>query len=243
MMRIRQIVRLLERVYGPRPWRCWGRPLDGLIGTVLSQHTSDTNSDAAYESLRRAFPTWRACMEARPERVERAIRRGGLARQKTRSIQAILRSIQADRGTLSLDFLARWPLRRAREYLLALPGVGPKTAACVLMFNLGRPALPVDTHVHRLARRLGLIPDNASAVEAHEILGAACPRRLVYPFHVLLIEHGREVCRARNPRCDECILAGICPSAGKAPAAAGRSVPVPTAEAMKRPARRDERVP
>jgi endonuclease-3 len=210
--RIAQIVRRLQRAYGPHPWRRHGKPLDGLIGTVLSQHTSDTNSDAAFEKLRRAFPTWRACMNARPAEVECAIRCGGLSRQKTRSIQAILRFLQADRGRLSLDFLRRWPMRRAREYLLALPGVGPKTAACVLLFNLHKPALPVDTHVHRLARRLGLIPDDTSAEDAHDLLESACPKKLVYPFHVLLIQHGRQVCHARRPRCGECVLADICPS-------------------------------
>ncbi len=210
---IATLVERLAGVYGPRPWKRWGKPLDGLIGTVLSQHTSDANSDAAYRNLRRAFSTWRKVMLARPSEVEHAIRCGGLARQKTRSIQAILRAIQADRGELSLDFLARKPVENAREYLLALPGVGPKTAACVLMFNLGKPALPVDTHVHRLARRLGLIPEETSADQAHELLEAMCPPKLIYPFHVLLIQHGRQVCRARRPRCDACVLAEICPSA------------------------------
>jgi endonuclease-3 len=214
--RIRQIVRRLETVHGPRPWRIERSAdggLDGLIATILSQHTSDANSDAAYMDLRRAFRTWRACMNAPAGRVERAIRWGGLARQKARSIQAVLRRLDAERGELSLAFLRRWPLARAREYLRGLPGVGPKTAACVLLFYLGKPALPVDTHVHRLARRLGLIPADASADEAHEILEPACPPRLVYPFHVLLITHGRKVCQARQPRCDECVLADICPSA------------------------------
>lgn len=210
---VRRIVRRLEDVYGPRPPRRWGKPLDGLIETVLSQHTSDTNSGAAFRSLRRAFPTWQACLDAPAVDVERAIRRGGLARLKARSIQAILRRVKADRGRLSLDFLARRPMNEAREYLRSLPGVGPKTAACVLLFNLGKPALPVDTHVHRLALRLGLIPDGMTAEQAHERLGAACPPRLVYSFHVLLIRHGREICRARNPRCGECALAEICPSA------------------------------
>jgi len=213
---ISRIVRRLETLHGPRPWRIVPSAnggLDGLIGTVLSQHTSDANSDAAYENLRRAFPTWRACMNAPPGRVQKAIRCGGLARQKTRSIQAILRRLYTDRGELSLAFLKRKPLAQARQYLRSLPGVGPKTAACVLLFYLGKPALPVDTHVHRLARRLGLIPADASAEDAHEILEAACPPRLVYAFHVLLIAHGRKICRARDPRCDECILADICPSA------------------------------
>lgn len=207
------VVQRLEAVYGPRPWRRWGKALDGLIGTVLSQHTSDVNSAAAYRSLRRAFRTWTAVMNAPTRDVERAIRSGGLARQKTRCIQAILRAIKADRGRLSLDFLADWPLNRASEYLLALPGVGPKTAACVLLFNLGKPALPVDTHVHRLARRLELIPSETTAEQAHGLLGAACPPKLVYPLHILLIRHGREICRARKPRCDECPLADCCPSA------------------------------
>lgn len=211
--RITRIVHLLEVLHGPRPWRRWGKPLDGLVATVLSQHTSDVNSDAAYRSLRRRFPTWRACMVAPPSELEQAIRCGGLARQKTRSIQAILRAIKTDRGSLSLDFLARWPLDRAREYLLSLPGVGPKTAACVLLFNLGKPALPVDTHVHRLARRLGLVPDDCSAEQAHGLLEPMCPQRLVYSFHVLLIQHGRRICRARAPQCDECPLASLCPAA------------------------------
>ncbi len=211
--KIRLIIRRLEKVHGPQQWRCWGRPLDGLIGTVLSQHTSDVNSDAAFASLKRAFPTWQACMTAPAERVEHVIRCGGLARQKTRSIQAILRSLHADRSRLSLEFLRRWPMERARAYLRALAGVGPKTAACVLLFNLGKPALPVDTHVHRVSWRLGLIPDDASAEDAHQILEPACPPKQVYAFHILLIRHGRQVCKARNPRCRQCVLADICPSA------------------------------
>ncbi len=210
---ITRVIGALEACYGPQPWRSWGNPLDGLIGTVLSQHTSDVNSDAAFRSLKRAFPTWKACMTAPAASVERAIRSGGLARQKTRSIQAILRAIQADRGRLSLEFLRRRPMNEARSYLLAMPGVGPKTAACVLLFYLGRPALPVDTHVYRVAWRLGLIPENATAEDAHRILEPACPPRQVYAFHILLIRHGRQICKARNPRCRECVLARLCPSA------------------------------
>lgn len=211
--KIFEVVRRLEAEFGPRPWKRWGPPLEGLIQTVLSQHTSDVNSDAAYRSLRRAFKTWRTCMDAVPAQVEQAIRGGGLARQKTRSIQAILRTLKADRGRLSLDFLADWPVERARQYLMGLPGVGPKTAACVLMFNLGKPALPVDTHVHRVAKRLGLIPEDATAEAAHTLLEFACPKRLVYPFHVLMIQHGRKICKARKPRCGECPLVDTCPSA------------------------------
>jgi endonuclease-3 len=211
--KIAEIVRRLEAQYGPRPWKRRGEPLEGLIRTVLSQHTSDANSDAAYRQLRRAFPTWEACLAAPPARVEQAIRTGGLAKGKTRTIQGILRTLRAQRGELTLKFLTRWSTPKVREYLRALPGVGPKTAACVLLFNLGRPALPVDTHVYRLAGRLGLIPPGVSAERAHELLEAACPPRLVYPFHVLLIQHGRRVCRARRSECDECPLVDLCPSA------------------------------
>ena len=210
--RISRIVRLLEGMYGRRPRRRFGDPLGGLIATVLSRHTSDINSHNAYKNLRRAFRTWRECMSAPVRNIEQSIRCGGLAGQKAKSIQAILRQLKADRGRLSLDFLGRWPLERARQYLLSLPGVGPKTAACVLLFHLGKPALPVDTHVHRLSRKLGLIADDASAEEAHYLLEPLCPKRLIYPFHVLLIQHGREICRARRPCCDECVLSPLCPS-------------------------------
>lgn len=208
--KIKSVVRVLERFYGRRPPRLHGDPLDGLIGTVLSQHTSDTNSDKAFCSLKQAFPGWKACMCAQPIHVEQAIRQGGLARQKTRSIQAILRFLHKDLGRISLDFMRRWPLQKARDYLLSMPGVGPKTAACVLLFYFGKPALPVDTHVHRISRRLGLITDNINAEQAHPVLEAACPKSKVYAFHVLLIEHGRTVCRARNPQCDECPIARFC---------------------------------
>jgi len=211
--RIARIVRILEVFHGPCPPLRPEKPLDGLIRTVLSQHTSDVNSDAAYRSLRRAFPAWEACLAASPGAVERAIRRGGLARRKSRTIHGVLRCLRRSRGRLSLDFLSRWPTDRARAYLLGMPGVGPKTAACVLLFCLGRPALPVDTHVHRVARRLGLIPGRTSARRAHGLLEAACPADLVYAFHMLLIRHGRAVCRAVRPRCRACPLAPLCPSA------------------------------
>ncbi len=210
---IARIVRILEAFHGPCPPLRPEKPLDGLIRTVLSQHTSDANSDAAYRSLRRAFPGWEACLAASPGAVEKAIRRGGLARRKSRAIRGILQCLRHSRGRLSLDFLSRWPTERARAYLLGMPGVGPKTAACVLLFCLGRPALPVDTHVHRVARRLGLIAGRTSAERAHGLLEAACPPDVVYAFHMLLIRHGRAVCRAVRPRCGVCPLASLCPSA------------------------------
>ena len=212
------VLRRLEKAHGKRPWRLWGRPLDELIGTVLSQNTNDRNSDAAMERLRRAMPDWDRAADASLSTIAAAIRPAGLHRQKARSIRAILRRVCAERGRADLDFLRRWPTGRIKEYLLDLPGVGPKTAACVLLFSLRRPVLPVDTHVHRVSRRLGLIGPRTTAEQAHDVLAAVVPPRKVYAFHVLLIEHGRKVCHARRPECGVCALNDICPSAFTFPA-------------------------
>ena len=208
--RIRRVVALLEEAHGPRQWRPRGDGLGGLIRTILSQHTSDVNSGTAYASLRQTFGSWEQVMRARQPSIARAIRTAGLGQVKSARIKGALRQIHTDQGELSLEFLKDLPPQEARQYLEALDGVGPKTAACVLMFNFGMPVLPVDTHVHRLARRLGLIAPRVSAEEAHTLLAAQVPPELVYPFHVLLITHGREVCRARNPRCGECVLRRFC---------------------------------
>ena len=165
------------------------------------------------ERLRQTLPDWNRAADASLSTIAAAIRPAGLHRQKARSIRAILRHIRAERGRISLDFLRRWPTDRIKEYLLALPGVGPKTAACVLLFSLRRPVLPVDTHVHRVSGRLGLIGPRITAEQAHDVLAAVVPPRKVYAFHVLLIEHGRKVCHAHRPGCGECVLSDICPSA------------------------------
>lgn len=210
---VRRIVKLLERVYGPKSWRKHRDGVGGLVQTILSQNTSDTNSHAAFRSLRRRFASWKKVAEAPVSHIERAIRCGGLSRTKAPRIRAALRSIQARRGRLSLAHLARMPLDEARAELEAIAGVGPKTACCVLMFCYGRPALPVDTHVHRVARRLGLISPRCTAAAAHRLLESQCPPDQVYPFHVLMVEHGRTTCRATQPRCSECSLARSCPEA------------------------------
>ena len=210
--RIRSVVRRLEAAYGPRPWRKHGSGLAGLVQTILSQNTSDGNSTSAYRSLRARFPTWERMLAAPSHEIERAIRSGGLAKVKTPRIKAALRAVKDATGQLSLRFLSRRPVEEAKQFLESLDGVGPKTAACVLMFCYGRPALPVDTHVHRVARRLQLVPRRSSAERAQQILEAACPPRLVYPFHVLMVAHGRRTCRARRPQCERCALASTCPS-------------------------------
>jgi len=213
--RLRAIAARLRRAYGEPPAPRRLPPLDELVLTILSQNTSDTNRDRAYGDLRRAYPTWRAVAGAPARSIARAIRRGGLSLTKAPRIRAALRSLAAagvalddPRALASLDDAALW------ELLLGLPGVGPKTAACVLLFSLDRPHFPVDTHVHRVAARLGLVGERATAVAAQAALQAQVPSDLVYPLHMGLIRHGREVCVARRPFCSQCVLSDMCPRVG-----------------------------
>lgn len=211
-MRVDEVLRLLRQEYGPRRWKSRGDPMSTLIATVLSQNTSDVNSERAFDSLMAAFGSWEAMAEASREDIARAIRAGGLADIKARRIRSILEEIRQERGGYDLDFLSGRGLPQAGAWLRKLPGVGPKTAACVLLFSLGMPALPVDTHVFRVARRLGLFHPGVSAERAHEILQGLVPASRVYEFHVQMVEHGREVCKAQRPRCGSCVLGGLCPS-------------------------------
>ena len=188
-------------------------PLEELILTVLSQHTSDVNAERAFEGLRAAFPTWDAVVRAPTRSVADAIRSGGLADTKAPRIQAILREVEARRGSFDLSSLAELSDDDAREELVSLPGVGPKTAAVVLSFSLGRDAMPVDTHVHRVTRRLGLVPPKTSAERADRLLHELVPEGLRTPLHVALIRLGREICKAPTPRCRICPLKDICPTA------------------------------
>jgi endonuclease III len=207
---IRRIHRRLERAYGPRPAKCWGGGVELLIGTILSQNTSDVNSEAGYKRLRRRFRSWNQLADAPVEEVEKAIRVAGLSRQKAPRIQNVLRAIREERGKINLQFLAEMDEQAAYSYLRKFKGVGPKTANCVLLFAFGKPVFPVDTHVHRIARRLALIPPRANAEQAHEILKPVIPPKDRYSMHVLLIEHGRKTCRAVNPKCETCVLLEMC---------------------------------
>ena len=208
---VADIMRRLGGEYGsvkaPRHWD----PVSELVYTVLSQHTSDANSTRACASLRAAFPAWEDVLEADPERLARAIWMGGLARVKAPRIKAILQSIKDKRGRLELDFLRDMPMGEARAWLRQLPGVGPKTAGCVLLFALDKPAMVVDTHVHRVAKRLGLVPARCTAEQAHEALEKLTPPEWYLPFHIYLITHGRRVCKAQRPRCEACVLEDGCP--------------------------------
>jgi endonuclease-3 len=213
--RLRAIAARLSRAYGGPPAPRHLPPIDELVLTILSQNTSDVNRDRAYADLRRAYPSWTAVAKAPARSIAKAIRRGGLALTKAPRIKATLRSL-AGRGVPldDRDALAELPDLELWELLLGLPGVGPKTAACVLLFSLDRPHFPVDTHVHRVAIRLGLVPERASAVQAQAALQAAAPPELVYDLHMGLIRHGREVCVARRPFCSQCVLRDLCPRVG-----------------------------
>ena len=211
-MKISEIIELLQKEYGSIKWRSGTDPLSELIRTILSQNTSDHNSWRAFDSLLAKFGSWEAVAEGSVEDITEAIKLGGLAKVKAPRIKQILQQIQSQRGSLDLRFLKKMPVAKAKEWLQSLPGVGPKTAACVLLFSLGKPVLPVDTHIHRVAKRMGLIDPRVSAEKAHEILGEMVPARDVYQFHIHMIEHGRRVCKAQRPRCREGVLLKVCPT-------------------------------
>jgi endonuclease-3 len=209
-----EIIALLDRGYGRAPQQLSNAPVFELVLTLLSQNTSDLNSGVAMHRLLERFPTWETVLDAPVEEVEEAIRPGGLAPTKSRRLKALLAEVKRRAPEWDLEFLRELPLEEGKAWLTSLPGVGPKTAACVLLFSLGRPALPVDTHVERVAKRLGLVPPKMPADRAHAHLEATLQPREVYPFHVDLIQHGRRTCHARNPKCGTCILEPRCPKVG-----------------------------
>jgi len=202
--------RLLE-AYGDPRWRHPLPPVSELVSTILSQNTNDVNRDHAFKALRAAFPSWEAVRDAPPAAVVEAIRPAGLANQKGPRIQAALQAITQERGRLDLRFLRRLPPDQALAWLMRFRGVGHKTASIVLLFSLGMPAFPVDTHIYRVSGRLGLLPARASLEQAHDLLGRTFPPRTYSAAHLNLIRHGREVCRARKPACPACVLRRLCP--------------------------------
>ena len=200
----------LMKTYGQPVWRKLLPPLDELVSTILSQNTNDRNRDRAFDALRCAFADWAAVRDAPADEVIAVIRPAGLANQKGPRIQQILRQITVERGDLSLQFLGRMPVEDARKWLLRYKGVGPKTAAIVLLFALQLPAFPVDTHVHRVTGRLGLRPTDMNLEASHQHLEAVFLQQHYYDAHLNLIRLGREICRARRPKCPECALREIC---------------------------------
>ncbi|HEX2069631.1 MAG TPA: endonuclease III [Actinomycetota bacterium] len=219
--------RRLASTYGPLDAPRTLDPLEELILTVLSQNTNDLNRDRAFAAMRDRYPTWETLAEAAEPELEEAIRPGGLSNIKARRILAILDEIRdREGGSLDLSWMQDASSKRVAAYLLSLPGVGPKTVACVLAFSLGRPALPVDTHVYRVAQRLGLFGPETDAERAHAVMEKLVPPRLRVPLHVGMIRHGRATCRAGRPACEVCPLQDLCPSArrflSERRAAAGR---------------------
>jgi len=205
--RVRAIRDRLRALYGVPVGVPHRRPVDELVRTVLSQHTNDRNRDRAFERLVERFPSWEAVRDAPTEEVEEAIRPGGLAAQKAPRIQAILRGLGEE---IDLDWLETAPREEALGFLVSLPGVGRKTAACIQIFSWGIPEIPVDVHVHRVGGRLGLFRPNASFEEAHDEMLAITDGDDAYELHMNLIRHGRLICRPQ-PRCEECALRRLCP--------------------------------
>ena len=207
---LENVLKVLKRTYGPRRRRRWGKAVDMLVGTILSQNTSDANSSAGFQRLTDAFATWDDVADAPVAAIERCIRVSGLSRIKAPRIRNILRQVRTERGSIDLEFLAEMPPVEAAEALLRFQGVGPKTALCVLLFALGMPVFPVDTHIHRIAQRLGVLPPGTSADRAHEVLTPLIRPGDRYAMHVLLIAHGRAICKAQKPRCMECRVLQYC---------------------------------
>ncbi len=183
-----------------------------LVRTVLSQNTTDLNRDRAYQGLRKRFHNWEDLIGAKPSGLEKQIRSGGLAHQKSARLKQILGRIKSENGSLDLSFLCRMTMPQARDYLLSFKGIGDKTAAILLLFGCGKNAFPVDTHIFRVTGRLGLIPQKANVHQAHLLLADLVPAELAYEFHLNLIEHGRKICPARKPDCPICTLKGKCRS-------------------------------
>jgi endonuclease-3 len=200
----------LSQEYGHPTWRQHLPPVDELVSTILSQNTSDTNRDKAFDALKARFSSWEAVRDAPVGTIIDAIRPAGLSKRKGPRIQAALSYLTQTQGRITLDHLNGMSVEEAKAWLMSIDGVGPKTAAIILCFAFGRPAFPVDTHVHRVTGRLGLIGEKVSAEQAHVILEEIVPPEDYYAFHLQVIQHGRQVCHARKPACDRCVLRPDC---------------------------------
>ena len=206
------IIEKLSAIYGEFEQTPRYNALDELIFTVLTQHTSDLNAERAFIQLRETIPTWEEVMVADQQAIADAIFHGCMSNQKYKRIKDILATIHERHGDLEIEFLRNYELEDARKWLVELPGVGPKTAAVVMAFALGMPAFPVDTHIHRVSKRLGLIEEKTTADAAHEIMECQVRPELRFQLHMQLITHGRQICKARRPLCGECPLSAGCPS-------------------------------
>ncbi len=213
--KVKKIIDALERKFGIPELEGRSDPLGTLIGTILSQNTNDTNSDRAYSSLREKFPEWEDLLDADPKDIADAIRVGGLANQKAITIKEVLRWIKDTYGKLNLDFICDMDTEEVIRTFTSLKGIGPKTVNVMLLFACGRDVFPVDTHIHRVSGRLGLIPPKTSREKAHELMAKTVPEGKSYSFHINLINFGRTVCGAQNPKCHICPLFDDCTYDGR----------------------------
>ncbi|MCK5045038.1 MAG: endonuclease III [Candidatus Heimdallarchaeota archaeon] len=209
MNKVKTIISKLDKHYGIKHWKRWREPVGELVRTILSQNTTDKNSLRAYANLIEAFKTWDAMVEADEAEIAEVIRSGGLANIKAKKIKKSLIEIKKREGKIDLEFLAGYKPDDAEEYLVSLDGVGPKTAACVLIFSFNFPIMPVDTHVHRLSNRIGLVTTKTRE-KTQEAMKTIIPKKNIYSFHLNLIEHGRKVCKASKPLCSQCFLTDFC---------------------------------
>ncbi len=205
-----QIHKTLLEAFGEPIWRNPLPAIDELVSTILSQNTNDVNRDRAFDALRAKYPTWEAVRDAKEKDVIAAIRPAGLANQKGPRIQQVLKEITKERGSLDLNFLKDLSIEEARNWLTKFNGVGPKTAAIVLCFSLGKPAFPVDTHVYRVTGRIGIRPEKMTVEQAHPHLESVFPPETYYAAHLNIIRLGREVCNARKPLCPKCPVRKLC---------------------------------
>lgn len=204
------IAAALTEVYGELDWTRNQDGMDELVSCILSQSTNDTNRDRAFARLKERFPSWEAVRFAALDDLIDAVRPAGLANQKAPRIQSALEVIFERAGEYSIDFLNDLPLDEAKAWLVSLKGIGPKTAAIVLCFAYGRAAFPVDTHIYRVSKRIGFLPEKLSADDAHPVMEAIAPPERYYQFHIQLIQHGRDTCHARKPACDRCPISEEC---------------------------------
>lgn len=211
--RLPLIIKYLDQEYFRPRWSPRYPPVEELVFTILSQNTTDINAGRALQSLEQKYPAWEKVARARETSIAEAIRSGGLADAKARYIKAVLSGILAERGELTLNFLYGMKDWEVIAYLTQYPGIGIKTASCVLMFAMGRQVMPVDTHVFRLGKRLDFLPEDATREEAHSIMNAIVPAEDKFSFHINLVQHGRKVCKAGRPLCEQCVIEPFCPSA------------------------------
>jgi endonuclease III len=204
------VAKALREIYGDLDWSRGQDGVNELVSCILSQNTNDTNRDRGFSALKDRYPTWQDVVDAPTGEVIDTIRPAGLANQKAPRIQNALRTIYEERGEYSIDFLQDMTAQEAKDWLTQIKGIGPKTAAIVLCFAYDMPAFPVDTHVHRVGKRIGFLPEKTSADKAHPVMEAIVPPKDYFAFHIYLIRHGRDTCNARTPHCERCPLTEHC---------------------------------